>query len=201
MIRRTAAGTIVTAIATSAITLLLAVSPVLADSELEESWCCGAGIGRHQLVDSRSKPGVRCEKFQTDASNPKWWVMEDLSVRPPKVFGTSNNQRVGWRFIVLRQKAAYSGETQWPVRVTYKSSIQRSTAQIDTAAAFSRMTVPVDTPDDGRSYNYWVRIKMFWYLPDGNVQGWSLHEVDFYQEVLNNSSNGVYSECFSQHAT
>lgn len=191
------------AIATSAITLLIAVSPVLADHDLKESSCCGLGVGRHYLIDTQSKPGVRCEKFQSDASNPKWWVMDDLSVRPPKVFGTRNNQRVGWRFIVLRQKVAYSGETQWPVKVTYRSPIQRSIAQINTPAAFSRMAVPVDTPSDGtsRTYFYWVRIKMFWYLPDGNVQGSSLHEVDFYKDVLGNTSNGVYSECYSSHAS
>lgn len=201
MLHRIPAVPILTGIATGALTVLLAVSPVLADSDLKESWCCGLGIGQHHLVDSQSKPGVRCEKSHADASNPKWWVMTNLSVRPPKVFGTRNTQRVGWRFIVLRQKAAYSGEAQWPVKVTYRSSIQRNIAQIETAAPFGWMSVPVDTPTDGRSYNYWVRVKMFWYLPNGDVQGWSLHEADFYREVLDNRSNGVYSECFSQHAS
>ena len=85
------------------------------------------------------------------------------------------------------------------MRTTYRSPIQRSVAQIETAAAFSRMTVAVDTPNDGRTYNYWVRVKMFWYLRDGNVQGWSLHQADFYNDDLNNTSNGVYEYCYSQH--
>jgi hypothetical protein len=201
MVRRIPAATLATAIAASVVTLLLAISPVLADSDLQESWCCGLGIGQHHLVDSQSKPDVRCEKFQSDASNPKWWVMDVLSVRAPMVFGTTNDQAVGWRFIVLRQKAAFSGEPQWPVKVTYRSPIQTDIAQLDTPAAFHSMAVPVDTPDNGRSYNYWVRVKMFWYLPSGDVQGWSLHQADFYREVLAGTNNGVYSECFSEHAT
>jgi hypothetical protein len=184
-------------IASCVVALLISVSPALGDTQLEETWYNDLGIGRNHLVDNTSKPGARCHWSQSSVSQD-WWTMDELSVRPPKVFGTRNNQRVGWRFMVVRQKEAFSGEQQWPKKITYTSPIQNGIAQIHSAATFRRMSVPVDTPNDGRSYAYWVRVKMFWYQANGDIQGWSLHEADYYSQFVGDSFNGVYSECSSQ---
>ncbi len=62
------------------------------------------------------------------------------------------------------------------------------------------MSVDVGVPNDGRSYDYHVQVRMNWYRPNGVLDGWAVHEADFYKDMLDplagpNTSNGVYDAC------
>jgi hypothetical protein len=167
--------------------LLLAFTaavPVQADTELSET----GTTGFHALRDSQSRPGASCRYegvYPTPGHYSYEGKLEWISVRPPKVRAISGSQQVGWRFIVERLDIS---TTNWVVR--YKSPIQRETTSATKNASFSskgiNVTVPTRSADQDPTYEYRVKVKMFWYTANGSVQGTSTHLVDWTEHVYDN---------------
>jgi hypothetical protein len=159
----------------SVFVLLLAVGPAMADTPLSHS----GKVGPHRLVDNWNKPGMNCRFAQVE---PKWWMLDRISVRPPKMRGTRDNQRVAWRFFVERTPIGTGTAIPADWKVTYRSPRQFGTAHVHTPASFSRMGVPVEVPAahaHGDTYAYRVKVRMLWYRANGALQGKATHIVDF----------------------
>lgn len=158
--------------------LLLAAGPAAADTPSSHS----GNVGPHRLVDSWAKPGMTCRLAQVE---PMWWMLDRISVRPPMVRGTRDDQRVAWRFIVQRSPIAGWPETvgrPYDWKVTYRSPRQFGTGHVHSPAKLSRMAVPVVVPGPhahGDTYAYRVKVRMFWYRANGTLQGKATHLVDY----------------------
>lgn len=158
-----------------------AAMPVQADTELGET----GTTGFHALRDNDPSGGAIC-RYKGIYPSPGGYSYEGklkwIDVRPPKMKAISGQQEVGWRFIVERRSLA---AVNWMVR--YKSGIQRDTTSSSTNASFSMRGINVRVPTGGKdedpSYEYRVKVKMFWYKANGGVQGTSTHLVDWYKEV------------------
>jgi hypothetical protein len=177
------------AIPAAALAVVLAVGPVSADTELGHR----GQVGAHSLRDSANRGGALCTYRTLGEAHNVYWEGElrRIDVRPPRMRATAGTQAVGWRFIIRRHRD--DGRS----RVTYRSPIQKSTATRTQNASFSRMGVKVAAPtwfDDswGRTvvFNYQVRVRMFWYRPDGTVQGRARHRVDYYDLSSGGSEDG-----------
>jgi len=123
-----------------------------------------------------------------------------IEVRPPKMKAISGQQQVGWRFMVERLKASTPTPT-W--KVTYRSSIQRATTSSSRNASFTMRDVEVALPANGAYeetiYEYRVKVSMFWYRANGDVQGTSTHLADWYTMVLHDfPRSGI--QTFSEEA-
>jgi hypothetical protein len=163
-----------------------AAAPVQADTELGET----GTTGFHSLRDSESSPGYSCHYkgiYPPPSGLDYDGKLNGIDVRPPRMKAISGRQQVGWRFMVERLKAS-DISSNWIV--TYKSSVQRDTTSSRRNASFSTRDVDVRLPADGVEedtiYEYRVKVKMFWYTPDGGVQGTSTHAADWYNQVLHN---------------
>lgn len=168
--------------------LLLAFTaavPVQADTELGET----GTTGFHALRDSDPSGGAIC-RYKGIYPSPGGYSYEGklkwIDVRPPKMKAISGQQEVGWRFIVERRSLA-AEISSWMVR--YRSPIQHDTTSSSRNASFSMMGINVRVPTGGKdedpTYQYRVKVKMFWYAANGGVQGTSTHRVDWYKEVYN----------------
>lgn len=168
--------------------LLLAFTgavPVQADTDVGET----GTTGFHALRDSESRAGASC-RYKGIYPSPGDYSYEGklkwIDVRPPKMKAISGQQEVGWRFMVERRSPS-DASSNW--MVTYKSRIQRDTTGLSRNASFSMRGINVRVPSGGKdedpSYEYRVKVKMFWYTASGGVQGTSTHLVDWYKEVYN----------------
>lgn len=158
------------------LTVLITAAPVAADTPLKDKGVVGA----HLLVDTPDRPGMTCQMTQLPSN---YWIMDGISVRPPRVHGTRAGQRVAWRFAVER-----SATGPWDWRPIYQSRRQFGTASVHTPASFRRMSVDVS----GSGF-YWfrVRVKMLWYAPDGTLEGKAVHAVDYYKEGASGNTYGA----------
>ncbi len=147
--------------------LLVAATPVAADTSMSHTGV----VGPHRLVDTSSRPGMTCEMSQLPSG---YWTMHAVSVRPPRMRGTRDGQRVAWRFTIQR-----SATGPWNWQTYYRSPLQYGTADVHTPAAFYGMSAWVS----GSGF-YWhrVRVKMFWYRANGTLVGTAKHAVDYYRE-------------------
>jgi hypothetical protein len=169
----------------------LAVSPALADAEAGHT----GTVGFHALVDKGNKGGATCE-YKRVTPSPGGYSYEAklkwINVRAPKVRAISGSQEVGWRFMVERQ-IQENLATPWVLR--YTSPIQKHVTNSTTNAQFSTRGINVNVGtagvDDEPVYLYRVKVKMFWYMPDGSVQGTATHLVEFYKLVFNNYPGGT----------
>jgi len=176
---------------------LTATVPVEADTELGETGMTGF----HALRDADQSGGAVC-RYKGIYPSPGGYSYEGklkwIDVRPPKMKAISGTQEVGWRFKVERRSLA-AQISEWVV--TYKSPIQRDTTSSSRNASFSMMGINVRVPSDGKdedpSYQYRVKVNMFWYTGNGGVQGTSTHLVDWYKDIFNNwperYGGGTYS--------
>jgi hypothetical protein len=177
MMSGTSAGKIVTAIATSAITLLMAVSPVLADTERGHA----GTVGKHSLQDELGSPGATC-RYTTVSLYDNDLKLRRIVVRPPLMRAVEGKsaQTVGWTFTVQRRVQGIGGATEWVNR--YTSS--EATAVTDDAhdASFTKASVPVRPGGNlaGGVYQYRVLVTMLWHRADGSLQGTARHRVDYY---------------------
>lgn len=180
LLRRTLISTI-----SALVFATLAISPALADRELGHT----GTVGFHTLRDSSSKGGAICQ-YKGIYPSPGGYSYEGklkwIDVRPPKVRAIAGVQKVGWRFMVERQRLANS-VGPWVLR--YTSRIQTDMTNSNTNASFSmkgiNVVVPTSGADDSPEYLYRVKVKMFWYKPNGSVQGTATHLVENYRQVYN----------------
>ena len=176
------------------VAMLIAASPVAADTELGHS----GQVGQHSLRDTDVEhPGVAC-RSKTVASGPRGYerLLKRIEVRPPRMRSVGSHQRVGWRFIVQRSP----DQQVW--KTTYRSPVQRATAYSGVNASFASMDVAVAVPED--SYNdpfYRVRVTMFWYGADGTVTGSAKHAVDFYGTTVDGDPSWVQSWADGEYCT
>lgn len=152
---------------------LLASGPVLADTDIGTSGV----VGKHSLVDTRTKAGVTCSYGPT--------LLKHLDVRPPRMRAVSGTQAVAWRFAVLRTRYPDTGDAT--TKTTYTSRWQTASTTTRRNARFSTMGIKVTVPRDGRTwgvyYEYAVRVEMAWLQPNGAITGRSIHRVDNYRWV------------------
>jgi len=154
------------AVISAVLVALVAAAPVAADTSIREV----GTVGPHRLIDTIDRPGMACQMSQLPSG---YWIMDGISVKPPRMRGTRDSQRVAWQFIVER-----SATGPWNWEVVYRSPRQNATADIHTRARFSKMSVEVSGSE---FYWYRVRVKMFWYGPAG-LEGKATHGVDYYRE-------------------
>jgi hypothetical protein len=147
-------------------------------------------IGRYRIIDTLDRPGMTCHLAQSrvgDGTVTDWWTLDRISVRPPRVFGVGDNDRVGWRFSVQRRILPLSGEPGGKWRTTHRSYTQFARASAETYAPFTRQEVAVAVPEE-RSWSYRVKVKMFWYNRDG-LWGSAARHIDyFHQDVQNDDA-------------
>lgn len=162
---------------TAVVVTLLAVAPVVANVDLGDK----GSVGPHTLIDSMTAASVRCS-YATISDGTAWrGKLAHIDVQPPLLRSISGRQLVGWRFIVHRYKNNYApGRTHsiWdPNVVTYRSPVQTATATEDADAAFRAMGVDVKVPAGTlkRNWAYNIVVKMFWYRPNGNIEGIAKH--------------------------
>jgi hypothetical protein len=170
----------------SVLAVLMSASPVLADTPVTHT----GNVGPHRLIDNTDRAGMTCRLEQVVEPEPGggggWWMLDRISVRPPRMRGTRANQLVAWRFIVQRGKIGTGVGVPPEWKVTYRSPRQYATAGVHSPASFSRMKVPVRVPKPhagGDSYAYRVKVKMFWYRANGTLQGTASHRVDYAREI------------------
>ena len=174
-------------VSVGAMALFVGVGPALADTAIRHT----GKVGPHRLIDSMQKPGMTCVLAQSESptnENPGggWWTLKNISVRPPLMRGTRDYQRVAWRFIVERGfiGTGIPVDPEW--KVTYRSPRQFGIAHVHVPADFTRMSVGVKVPGPhpgGDGYEYRVKVKMFWYRPNGSVQGKAVHAPDYHREI------------------
>lgn len=159
--------------------LVLAVGPVLADTEKGHT----GQVGVHMLRDSLQKPGVECHYV----AKPDPQIGEDLAsftVRAPKVFariktGGVDRGKVGWRFMI---EQAPGNNSSGPWTAFYTSPVWKRMASDTQFASFSARSASPTIPADDRSFR--VKVKMFWYRGDGSTSGTALHLVDYYRTAV-----------------
>lgn len=189
---------VASAVVGAALLTMVAVGPALADNELGHT----GQVGPHSLRDSSRQSGATCT-YERVVPSPGGYHYEGrlkkLNVRPPKVRAIAGTQTVGWRFIV--QLAASQNNTAGPWQTTYKSPTK--TASTDSthdawfwAKSIGGINVPTSSADDGPPwYVYRVLVKMFWYWPDGSIQGTATHEVQYYRWVSGGGWTEPNEEC------
>jgi hypothetical protein len=168
------------------IAVLMAVSPAAADTPLAHT----GNVGPHRLIDTWSKPGMACHLSQV-AFN--WWMLDRISVRPPKMRGTRDHQPVAWRFFVERSPIGTEVAIPYDWKVTFRSPRQSAVAHVHTPARFSRMDTPITVPKPhahGDVYAYRVKVRMIWYRANGTVQGRATHLVDLRRQTAINDPDG-----------
>ena len=166
------------------VVLMLAASPVLADTELGHS----GKVGRHHLVDTTSSPGVTCQ-YENSPSQPLTGIhVRAPVVRARNVTAHRDHQLVGWRYIILRVR----GNTE---STYFKSPISKLTAYDDKRAPFEDGATDLMSPAQPGDLFY-VNVKMFWYR-GGKTEGTALHEVDHYVEVVGATPPAPVGGCAS----
>lgn len=190
---------VASAVVSAALLTFVAVGPALADGELGHT----GRVGQHSLRDSPLKSGATCA-YKRVVPSPGGYHYEgrlkELTVRPPRVRAIAGTQTVGWRFIV-QLAAIQSNHSAGPWQSTYDSSIQTAVTDSThnarlTAKSIGGVKVPTSSVDDGPPwYVYRVLVKMFWYWPDGRVQGTATHEVQYYRWVYGGGWTEPNEEC------
>jgi hypothetical protein len=159
-------------IALGCLVALAGALPVAADTEVGHFGV----VGRHRLVDTTAKPGVRCDYLTGDGREGA----ATLTVRPPRVFARNrtpvvDSQMVGYR-VRLQQSEDF---VHW--YTDFNSPIVKATASDTTKASFPATTV--DVP-----FNLYVRVQvvMFWFAigTTSSIEGRAIHAVDIYDRFL-----------------
>jgi len=154
-------------------TVALPAAPIaMADTHIQNY----GAVGPHSLRDTLSNPGVTC-KYVTTFADAGGWIgkLRRFYVKPPRVFGNSGTNSVGWVFQAERKAGTGSWQT------TYLSPLEYGTATKTQPASFHTKTVRVYPPSDYQTivYRYRIMVYMYWFYPDGEA-GMSQHRVDYY---------------------
>ena len=149
------------------VVVALAVSPVLAETEKGHHGL----VGDHKLNES-SDLRVICGYDATG-------LIDVLEIHPVSIWSRDttagrDKQKVGWQFIVQRQRP---GQSRW--RTFWTSSISKAPAWNDQTASFPTRQTNTLFPNDNSRYRVWS--KMLWYR-HGAVEGTAVHQYDYYQE-------------------
>jgi hypothetical protein len=118
-------------------------------------------------------------------------ILKRIDVNPPRLYAlNSSTAKVGWRFIVERQRFD-QGVSPAPWKQTYKSPLQTAPASATTAASFTTMSVKVKLPvlvdPEEYSWNevyYRVTLKLFWYRANGTTQQAVVHKMKHYENRI-----------------
>jgi hypothetical protein len=180
---------------------MIAASPALADTELADT----GQVGRHSLRDSFYGPGASCDYKSVGGDAHHYFAqLTRLKVRAPVVRASSGEQTVAWRFQVVRRRYTGNGQDVRATKVTYLSPWQSAVATNDRNARFTKRSVNVTVPRDGRpggsaTYTYEVDVQMAWYRFD-ELTGDALHRVDWYKPVYHDTPNWFYQSDFTDDA-
>ena len=160
------------------IALLLASSPVAADSR-------SGTTGTYAVTDTRGSPGVTCNYT---AEYPNHYL-QSLGVRGPSVkwpsSSSSTSGTVGWWATVQR-----FGNSGW---VTVKTGAHKTATASKTAAAtFPKQTVKYYSSSDN---DYRVVVHIAWYTPDATLLGSATHNVAHYRGVYPGWSHATSGSC------
>jgi hypothetical protein len=109
-------------------------------------------------------------RYRAPGNGPAYnWRLSRLVVKPPVLYAKKRSQQVGWRFAVNR--SIWADGQPGPLKVTYRSPIQKRTATPTNAANFTTQDVDVALPNgvSERDVEYTVTLKLFWYRSDGSI--------------------------------
>jgi hypothetical protein len=159
------------------IALLLAASPVAADSK-------SGTTGTYSVTDTGGSPGVTCN-YTADFPNH---YLQSFSVRGPSVkwpsSSSSTSGTVGWWATVQRYTS------HW---VTVKVGAHATaTASKTVAATFAKTTVKYST---GTASDYRVVVHIAWYTPTSTLLGSASHNVAHYREFFPHWSLNTSGSC------
>ena len=137
-----------------------------------------------------------CRFVATQAGTYGWTeaLLRRIAVTPPRLYAKrSGGQKVGWRFTVERSR----NRSVTPWRVTYRSPIQKANATRNRAANFNVMRVGVNVPTNVEDQNhvwYRVKVKMFWYRPNGTVASSESYVLTGYLMYVDGDPEGALDE-------
>ena len=146
--------------------LLLSVSPVMADTVVKHHGITGVGsLNEH-------KGDVVCNY------DPVALSLLSIVVAGPNVFARDttphqDSQQIGWQLIIKRTGGGLPTGT-------LKSVVRKAPATDATSPMFNPFTFTLDSPPPATA-TYHLTVKLFWYKPNGTtVAGWAIHRVDKY---------------------
>jgi hypothetical protein len=142
-------------------------------------------VGAHSLTDTMSSPGATAKYvYVNESGGESHWQLHRIVVHPPnmKAVAGKSNQKVGWSFTIQRMECFEPPCPAWQDR--YTSPVFMATTSDSANAAFANESVSVRVPSGSPAlYSYRTIVKMFWYRPNGSVQGTATTKVQYYKWV------------------
>lgn len=159
----------------------------------------GLAVGSAPVLAASGDRGalVICDYKNLGEDSVYWGgILKRIDVNPPRLYAlNSSTAKVGWRFIVERQRNDQPARPA-PWKQTYKSPLQTAQASSTTPAPFTTMGVKVKLPvladpEENRwdDVAYRVTLKLFWYRANGSIQQAVTHKMKHYQHW----TDGAYS--------
>jgi hypothetical protein len=166
------------------LTLALAGSPVLAESQIYQT----GTVGVHSLNDRANNRSL-CH-YDKNTGLLRSFELKTAALYAIDKNASRNTQKVGLQLIVERRTTPHA---RW--QRFYEAETMTARAYDDVPANFSYMTISTSFPNDASAYR--VRARMSWYK-HGNTVGMVLAQYKWFTETNDSDPGQDVSMCYGQ---